>query len=444
MSEKLNNATKGIASIVANPLSIKIITLGVLTLLLLKPAAMIRSLIEEREQRQTEVVEEISSKWGRKQTVIGPIISVPYQPGPSGEKLMHFLPKELEVSGVINPKVLRRGIFDAVVYNADLRLKGEFTYPDTEKLKVRPHFIDWERATISLGVSDVRGIKDKIRAKIDSRKIRMNPGLPGKDIVDSGVSARLDLDPRNNRIRFDFNLNLAGSERISFIPIGESTIVKISSDWPSPNFDGAYLPNKREVSPEGFKSQWKVLDLNRNYPQQWIGNAYSAEAHRSAFNVGLVTPVDFYQKSMRTTKYAVLFVVLIFTAFFISEITAKVRLHPVQYLLIGAAVITFYILLLSLSEHIDFSLAYFLSSVSVIALVTLYAWSALQSSRLAAVVGGVLTIVYTYLYWLLQMVDYALLAGSIGLFAALSVIMWITRKVDWYSIKAPEQARQEA
>ncbi len=443
MGEKMSGMGKSIAPIISNPVSIKLLAIGVITLLLLKPASMIQSLIEEREDRQTTVVSEISSKWGEEQTITGPVISIPYKIGSNSIHYMNFLPTDLRISGNLDPKVLHRGIFDAVVYKAGLEITGTFKYPDIDKLKAPRNSIDWSGATISLGVSDVRGIKDKIIAQINSEKTVMNPGLLVSDVVSSGVSAPITLDPRYKEYRFKFKLDLAGSERISFIPLGKSTTVNLSSNWTSPNFDGAYLPQKREITDKGFSAMWKVLDLNRDYPQQWLGAQFKEQTRRSAFSVGLVTPVDFYRKSMRTTKYASLFVVLIFTAFFISEMAARVKLHPVQYLLIGMAVITFYILLLSLSEHINFRGAYFISSVSIVTLVTLYAWSILKSSRLAAIVGAALTVIYSYLYWLLQMVDYALLVGSIGLFIALSVIMYVTRKIDWYSLKVTDRMTEE-
>lgn len=443
MVGKMSGIGKSIAPIVSNPVSIKLIAIGIITLLLLKPASMIQSLIDEREDRQTSVVSEISSKWGAEQTITGPIISVPYKTASNSTHYMNFLPTDLLITGNLKPKVLHRGIFDAVVYKAGLQISGVFTYPDIEKLKVSPNSIDWSGASVSLGVSDVRGIKDKIIAQINSKETVMNPGLLVTDVISSGVSAMITLDPRYQEYRFKFQLDLAGSERISFIPLGKSTTVKLSSNWPSPNFDGAYLPQKREITDKGFNAMWKVLDLNRDYPQQWLGAKFKEQTKESAFSVGLVTPVDFYRKSMRTTKYASLFVVLIFTAFFISEMVAQVRLHPIQYLLIGIAVITFYILLLSLSEHINFRGAYLISSASIIALVSLYAWSILNSSRLAAIVCGALSVIYGYLYWLLQMVDYALLVGSIGLFAALSVIMYVTRKIDWYSLKVNDRMTEE-
>jgi inner membrane protein len=195
---------------------------------------------------------------------------------------------------------------------------------------------------------------------------------------------------------------------------------------------------------DGFTATWKVLDFNRAYPQQWTGDRYNAQVAKSAFGVGLYTPVDFYQKSTRAAKYAILFVALMFAALFISEIVSRVRVHPIQYLFNGLAIITFYALLISLSEHTGFGIAYLVSSGAVTMLVTLYTRSVLGSAKLALILGAVLALVYSYAYWVLQMVDYALLAGSVGLFVVLSLIMFATRNIDWYAIKLRRESEHRA
>jgi inner membrane protein len=204
----------------------------------------------------------------------------------------------------------------------------------------------------------MRGVKEPIVANLNGAETIMNPGPACKDILRSGVGVPTALDEETKKYSFKFVVKLNGSDRINFVPVGKSTTVSLSSKWPSPSFAGEYLPTKRSLSDKGFTAEWKVLDLNRDYPQQWAGQTYRKHAERSAFGVGLFTPADHYQKTLRTSKYAILFVILIFIAFFISELTAGVRLHPVQYLLIGSAIITFYVLLISFSEHIRFGTAY--------------------------------------------------------------------------------------
>jgi inner membrane protein len=435
MNSRMNSHGRTIRSLLGGPVILKMIAIGVLTLVLLVPATMIQSLIRERENRQKEVIHEISSKWGHEQTIIGPVISIPYQRWNEGLCYLHFLPDTLHVSGTINPEKRHRGTFDAVMYNAQLVLTGNFSYPDLPKLDIPDKDIEWSGATLSLGISDIRGLRELITVHVNDVTLDVNPGLPTKDLMSSGVSAPIALNRETKKYTFRIEVNLNGSEGIDFVPTGKTTTVSLSSGWPNPSFRGAYLPAEREMTDNGFTANWTILDLNREYPQQWKQTEYTRQAKKSAFGVGLFTPVDFYQKSMRTTKYAILFVVLTFLAFLVSEMVAKVRLHPMQYLLIGLAIITFYTLLLSLSEHIGFTTAYAVSSVAVIILVAAYAKSILKRSKLAITMGAVLAAVYGYSYWLLQMVDYALVAGSVGLFIVLSIIMFFTRDVDWYSIK---------
>jgi len=463
MTKPMNHYGKNMLSMLGTPFAVKTIAIGALTLLLLIPATMIESLIQERENRQKEVVAEISSKWGREQTIIGPVISVPHRLADGIVHYLHFLPDSLHITGQVHPQVRYRGIFEAALYNAQLELTGSFSGAQTEKLAFAENEIDWSGASISLGISDIRGISEPIAATVNGSKILMNPGLASNDLMSSGVSAGMGIDrqikekPKDKRkpgrekknrntrkepenimaknYSFRFVVNLNGSDRINFVPVGKTTTVSLSSKWMSPSFGGAYLPSERSVSEKGFTATWKVLDLNRDYPQHWIGTTYRDHVASSSFGVGLFIPVDFYQKSTRSAKYAILFVALTFVAFLISELAAKVRLHPLQYLLIGLAIITFYTLLLSLSEHISFGTAYAISSVAVIVLVASYAKSILKTTKLAIIVGGILAMVYGYSYWLLQMADYALVAGSVGLFIALSAIMFLTRNIDWYSIK---------
>lgn len=364
----------------------------------------------------------------------GPVVSIPTKSAYEGDSCIHVLPDTLHIEGRVLQQLRHRAIFDAVLYNAQLVLTGSFSYPLIENRKIDKEDINWSGASVSLGLSDMRGVREPITANINGTEVPMSAGVSTNNLMPSRVSAGITRDQATSGYSFRFVVNLTGSERINFIPVGKSTTVSVSSHWPSPSFCGAYLPSDRSISDKGFSATWRILDLNRNYPQQWLGNAYQRETERSAFGVGLYSPVDFYHKAMRVTKYAILFVVLTFAAFFISELITKVRLHPMQYLLVGLAIITFYSLLLSLAGHMDFRVAYAVSGSAVVGLVTAYAASILKSTKLAIIVGGVLLMIYAYSYWLLQMIDYALLAGSVGLFTVLSIIMFVSRRVDWYSI----------
>jgi inner membrane protein len=226
-------------------------------------------------------------------------------------------------------------------------------------------------------------------------------------------------------------LNINGSESINFIPVGKQTNVDLDSDWANPSFEGSFLPNTRDINETGFNASWKVLHLNRSYPQQWIGTKYNID--ESSFGVKLLLPVDHYQKSLRSVKYAIMFISLTFLIFFFTEILNKKRIHPIQYLLVGLGLSVFYTLLVSLSEQINFNLAYLLASLSIITLITAYSYSMLKNIKLTVIVAFVLSVLYTFLFTVIQLQDYSLLLGSIGLFLALAIVMYLSRKVDWYS-----------
>ncbi|MBF0227781.1 MAG: cell envelope integrity protein CreD [Desulfobacterales bacterium] len=349
---------------------------------------------------------------------------------------IHFLPKELNINGTLYPEIRYRSIYETVLYNAKLTIEGSFSYPDSNELSILQENILWHNASISLGISDMKGIKESIAAKINEQEIFMNPGINPTDVMASGVSCKIMLPVNSKDISFKFEINLNGSEEINFIPVGKTTNISINSTWNSPSFTGEFLPVKRNIDEKGFTAEWKILHLNRNYPQQWVESSY--QIYTSAFGVKLFIVADIYQKSMRTVKYAIMFILFTFTGFFFSEIINKKRLHPIQYLLIGFTIIIFYTLLISISEHINFNIAYLMSSASIILLITGYSKGILGSKYLSLTVFGMLTVLYGYLYIVLQLEDYALLMGSIGLFVVLSLIMYVTRNIDWYSLNFKE------
>lgn len=436
-----NRSVKTVSSVIRNSISFKIISIIILILILLIPSSMIKSLIRERESRKHVAVNEISSKWGHEQTITGPIISIPYKKYSITEKgknvyttnYMHFLPYDIDINSEVLHEMRYRGMYEAVLYKTRIILAGRFSYPKINEMNIPLEHVDLSSAFISIGISDMRGIKDQIVATFNNAAISMNPGIETNAVISSGISSKIEMPEQEEPFEFKFIINMNGSHRISFIPVGKTTTVLMKSTWPAPSFDGAYLPRKRSITKDGFNAEWVVLHLNRNYPQYWTGNRYKLKD--SAFGVKLYIPIDIYQKSMRTTKYAIMFIVLTFMAFFIPEVMNKSKVHPIQYLLIGLAITIFYSLLISISEHISFNMAYFLSSLSVIALITGYSKSILRNNRLSAMAGGILIVLYASLYILLQLEDYALVMGSVGLFTVLGVIMYLTRKIDWYSIK---------
>ncbi|WP_339608082.1 cell envelope integrity protein CreD, partial [uncultured Roseivirga sp.] len=259
---------------------------------------------------------------------------------------------------------------------------------------------------------------------------------PVQDLLSSGVNSKVAIDSESKSIPFSFDLNINGTESLSFNPIGKTTNISLASTWPHPSFGGQFLPDSYNITDNGFTAEWSVFDLNRNYPQQWEGRAH--QISNSSFGVDLYQPVDNYQRNTRSAKYAILILFLTFITFFFVEILNKKRIHPIQYILVGLALTVFYTLLLSLSEQVGFNNAYLIASAIIVGMVSLYAKSILQSSKLAMVMFGFFTLIYSFIFVILQLEDFALLVGSFGLVLVLGFCMYLSRKVDWYNIKSKE------
>ena len=415
----------------------KLIIIGLLILIMLIPGAMIRNLISEREQTQLDVISEIGSKWGYGQTINGPVLSIPYYHYTELDdksyreiRFAHFLPGELEVDAEITPEIRYRGIYKAVVYNTVLKVSGSFDFPDTDKLKIERSSVLMDDAFVQVGITDMRGIQQALPFEWNQQVLEVEPGIPTGDISSSGFHVKTSLE-ESDHFDFQFELNLNGSDHLYFVPVGKSTNIRMKSSWRHPRFDGAFLPDKRDISDAGFEAAWNVLHLNRNYPQSWKGSAYQTD--QSAFGCFLILPVDQYQKTMRSAKYAIMFIALTFMIFFFVEILNRRRIHPVQYLLVGLSISIFYVLLLSLGEQIGFNLSYLVSSVAIIGLITAYAASIFRHIKLTLILGICVVLLYAFLFILIQLQDYALLLGSFGLFVAMGLIMYTSRNVDWYS-----------
>lgn len=423
----------------------KLGTIVVLTLLLLIPASMVRSLIREREWTQQDAIEEVSGKWALGQTVTGPYLSIPYDRYVKqfSEKdstniivkirdYIHVLPEKLEINGSINPEKRYRGIYEVVVYDSELMLSGHFRSIDLKELDILPQNIHFDKTKLNLGVSDLKGIEKQIRLHWQNETLDFNSGVANNDLVSQGINAALTRFNEGTLNAFDLTINLKGSQYLQFLPLGKTTDVNIQSQWATPSFDGAYLPDSRNISEKGFEAHWNILHLNRNYPQIWTGSKYDPD--HSRFGTHLLLPVDRYKKSDRVAKYAILFLGLTFLVFFFVELLKKVFIHPIQYILVGLALVVFYTLLLAFSEHISFNSSYLTATILTLSIVSLYTYAILKSKTVAGLVLGILLILYLFIFTILQLEDYALLIGSVGIFIILSLVMYISRKIDWYDL----------
>lgn len=430
--------------------------IGILTIFLLVPALSVNLLVMDREARQKEAFSEVGSKWGSTQTVSGPILSIPFNiitNGATSVGYVNVLPDELDISGNIEPQMLKRGIYDIAVYNTKLKVKGEFSLSSLKQISTPLSGLDWNKVTLALGIPDMRGVKDEITLNWNNGEYALNPGISNISIINSGVSAKIPVEAKDydKVYKFSFDIDLNGAQSINFMPVGKVTTVNLTSPWANPSFDGAFLPEQREVTKDGFNARWKVLDLNRNYPQSFVDprinnfdSKFEADSRlvnfdNSVFGVKFLMAVDQYQKTSRSIKYAIMFIALTFLTFFFVEITNRRKIHPVQYLLVGFALLVFYTLLLSISEHINFNWAYVISSIATITLIVSYSKSIFKSNKLTAILGAVLVALYLFMFVVLQLQDFALLMGSIGLFAVLAIVMFISRKIDWYNFSVGTQ-----
>ena len=421
-------------------MTLRAFIVGLIVFILFIPSMLVFLLINDRENTRDKALRELNHTWGLSQTVTGPILSVPYTVYAKDSKnniissteYAHFLPETLNIKSTVQPQKRYRGIYEVIVYESTVNVDGHFTPPDFSELGVDPKVIDWKNAFLSLGVSDMKGIREFISFQWNGQSLSFNPGLKSVDLIKSGLSEHVPITEGAGQYAFNFQLQLNGSESLGFSPLGKTTIVDMQSPWANPSFSGDFLPDDRKIDDKGFSAHWKVLHLNRNFPQKWLGANHSIG--NTDFGVKFFMPVDHYQKVSRAAKYAIMFLGLTFLALFIIEVLRKTMIHPLQYILVGVALVIFYTLLLSLAEHIPFGWAYLISSVVIVGMITGYIGGILTKG-ISLYVGGVLTLLYLYLYIVLQLEDYALLIGSLGLVVTLGVVMYLTRKIDWYAVK---------
>jgi inner membrane protein len=346
----------------------------------------------------------------------------------------YFLPEALEVNGRLEPSERKRGIYTTHVYSASMSMSGRFARPDFSFLEFPDLEPQWKHARVCFAVSDLRGARGSVPLNWNGADVPTEPGalFPG---FANGMHALVELDPEGGDAEFSLELTLNGSSHFSVVPTGRETVVHLDSPWADPSFDGAYLPVNREISLEGFNAEWQVSYLGRGFPQRWsdrsgTGGITEAHAQASAFGVTLLDTVTPYRTVERSIKYGVLFIVLAFATFFLFETTCAVRLNALNYLLVGAALCLFYLGLLALSEFLVFALAYGIAAVISVALIGFYSRSILKSVRRAWIVSAMLGGVYAYLYFVVQLEDFALLAGTGALFATLAALMFFTRRFD--------------
>lgn len=449
-----------------NQQSIKLAIIGFIILVLLIPIIWIGVLANERNQRKEGVVREIAGKWGDAQVVSGPFISVPYGVSITefssdrqavkrmSTRYLHFAPENLIIAGNIQAVTHKRGIYKVSGYKAELDLEADFSACSLENPVYADLDLRWDEALISFDLQDQRGLKN-ITANINDEALVFNrsdgilsisrisgDGASGEQYAKERyrsapaqtnfkLAAKMPLDCRASDMKLNIHLSVSGTQMLSFSASALTEKISLNGDWPSPSFIGDMLPDKREVDARGFSATWQQNSLNSGIKKAWT----SEEPLLQLSNMGVefLIMVDSYRQTTRSLKYSVLFLLLTFLTFFFAEVMSKQKIHPVQYIMVGFGLVLFYLLLLSLSEHISFVWAYLIAATGVVLQISMYCFSILKSRKFAMRVGALLSILYVLLYLLLRLQDNALLIGSVSLFILLSVAMYVIRNVNWYS-----------
>ncbi|MBS0043211.1 cell envelope integrity protein CreD [Shewanella sp. M16] len=427
-----------------NTTLLKALTIGILSILALIPLGIIMDMTSDRQALYHSVVDEIGRSWGEQQTLSGPALVIPYsyfvlQEEVSNDgKTRHEVKRTYQDELVILPKKLTldldlkhdfrtRGIYQSLVYNAALQGQADFSLNRYDI----PNLIafDNKNARLVFGVSSNQAIDKVEKIEITGESTLLSGSLmSGTGLttggLEKGFNQKIQVSEASD-FSVDFAMTLRGSQSISALPLGEQTLINIRADWPHPSFKGL-LPAERDINAQGFTASWNISHLTRNYPQEFIKSNQSTLTEVSA-NAILFEPVTHYGKIDRSVKYGLLFIVLTFIMLFIFEIGQKTSLSTIQYVLVGSAMALFYLLLLSLSEHLAFLHAYLIAACIPVLSISAYVGSATASIKRGALVGIMLVSLYAVLYSILQLEDYALLMGSGLLLVVLLILMFVTR-----------------
>ncbi|MGX1929703.1 cell envelope integrity protein CreD [Flagellimonas sp. 2504JD4-2] len=432
-----------------NSISAKMLTVGFLILILLIPLGFVKDLIRERGFRQAEVIEEINTKWGNQVVLNGPILKVPYhvyvEEKVFDEKTKTFLtsqkperhhayffPWELNIKSQVQTKPLDRGIYESVVFSSENQITGKFAQLNFSVKEIKEENILWDKATLLVKTSNLKGIRNTVKVTLGDNTYALKPQFDNTymNTLESGYLTDLQ-EIQKQPLAFQSNIAINGSSSLQFIPIGKETNVVMKSNWHSPSFNGNFLPETegKKITDKGFEAQWKVLETNRRFGQYFFDSLPNLSDF--SFGTEFLVPIDDYQKTERTSKYGLMIIGLTLLVFLLIQISSKIAIHPFQYLMIGLALVMFYTLLISISEHQNYLIAYLISGISVVGLITIYSRSILKHPKFTLLILGSMFSLYAFIFVIIQLEDYALLVGSIGLFIILAIIMFTSRRIDW-------------
>ncbi|OOG15985.1 cell envelope integrity protein CreD [Sphingobacterium sp. CZ-UAM] len=464
---------------ISNSTVLKLFVILFLSLLLLIPLAMISDLIQERKTREQSVSDGIALNWGQEQVISGPVIAIPYNEIVQKQaekskspatleykqtKWIFILPQSSNISTDISPQHLSRGIYNTVVYNSHILIEGSFNKIDLTKLEIPIEKIDWKGSRLVFGIQDFKGLGKRPSLKWNDLESTFDPDFNNLKLFNQNLVCPIAINPQSES-HFKITLDLKGSKSLNFVPLGDQTNIAAKGNWANPSFTGAFLPSKRSVSNSNFSASWEIPSFSRKLPQQWSGDIYPIyifEKNKSIvtdevevpqptaataadtkvpsdmllnsdmITINFLPDVNNYQKTTRVAKYGILIILLTFTSLLFTEIIKKKRIHIIQYVLIGAAMVLFYTLLLALSEHIGFNPAYLIASVATVVLIGSFIKAITKDFKSALLLGSILGTFYVFIYVLMQLRDYSLIAGTIGIFIILAILMRVSTKINWY------------
>ncbi len=462
---------------ISNSTVLKLFVIFFLSLILLIPLSLISDLIAERKNREQEVSTGIALNWGKDQVVSSPVLAIPYREtiSLSAEKTQNsnlreemkwifLLPKTSNIATDITPQHLSRGIYTSVVYNSNMTLEGSFDRISLEKLEIPKEDIDWKGSKLIFGIQDFKGLGKRPSLNWDGEELTFDPDFNNLKLFNQNLVCTVPLDPQKTNNIYKIKLNLKGSKSLNFLPLGDQTNIQARGNWANPSFSGAFLPSKRNTETSNFSASWEIPSFNRKLSQQWTGdarplyqfdtnleNTSDSNEQKTAQNSGstvttvnslldntdmitinFLPEINNYQKTTRVAKYGILVIILTFTSLLFTEVIKKKRIHIIQYILIGAAMVLFYTLLLALSEHIGFNLAYLTASIATVMLIGSFIKSITKDQKSAVLLSSILGLFYLFIYILMQLRDYSLIAGTIGIFIILAILMRVSTKINWY------------
>lgn len=451
MIKNINEVTK--------TLGFKIIIIVVLGLLLLIPMTFINSIVKDRIRYQNEAISSIIEPVGDSANIQGVVIAIPYlekfidsdtkEIGYT-RKYIFYMPNEYNVTGDVEVTSLSRGIFKAPIFNSKLNITGRFDKYNAEiyNLDENNTIILYDEAMIILGIGNKKNlmklpnilINQNEKLKYYEKNININLNMFNNKFLYT-----ISRDSILNGFDFNITMDIQGGNSLIITPLASENTFKISSKWKDPSFTGGFLPTKREVNNNGFNAEWNIASFNTSFTKYWTSDEnsnrlnnidntqyYTSNQESNNVLISFLLLNDNYQKTSRSVKYAILFIFIPFFVLFLCEVLSKKRIHPVQYILIGIANAIFYLLLLAISEHINFNISYFISALMVTALTSIYIGYIIKSPKYTISMAIVEALIYIFLFGILQLTDYALLMGTLGLFAVIALAMYFTRNVDWY------------